>query len=291
MKNTMKKLMIAAAFAAMVGGASADVCDNTSGSDCWVYDVKVTMKTLGPKRIKGKDCYGAADKDSNVEYLVNTTRKFSGIAWACEGACEMPTEDGLDFVMWEPARKVNVTEPLKWVEIKKGDVLVPEHDEIVDDGNGNVTTNHVPVKIATDADVKKGWEADTLSFDIADRYDKKANKVEAYWSFENLKNTFTTPDGDFDGDGKIFAAGFGKFDVKNSRIASISGNAVGTISPTMKCNAPVVCDLCTEFEDWFTDGQAATEVVMSGSWSMKFNKSLATGKKTLGQVVPKYAQD
>lgn len=29
---------------------------------------------------------------------------------------------------------------------------------------------------------------------------------------------------------------------------------------------------------------------MSGSWSMKFNKSLATGKKTLGQVVPKYAQ-
>lgn len=291
MKNTMKKLMIAAAFAAMVGGASADVCDNTSGSDCWVYDVKVTMKTLGPKRIKGKDCYGAADKDSNVEYLVNTTRKFSGIAWACEGACEMPTEDGLDFVMWEPARKVNVTEPLKWVEIKKGDVLVSEHDEVVDDGNGNVTTNHVPAKIATDADVKKGWEADTLSFDIADRYDKKANKVEAYWSFENLKNTFTTPDGDFDGEGKIFAAGFGKFDVKNSRIASISGNAVGTISPTMKCNAPVVCDLCTEFEDWFTDGQAATEVVMSGSWSMKFNKSLATGKKTLGQVVPKYAQD
>ena len=287
----MKKLMIAAAFAAMVGGASADVCDNTSGSDCWVYDVKVTMKTLGPKRIKGKDCYGAADKDSNVEYLVNTTRKFSGIAWACEGACEMPTEDDLDFVMWEPARKVNVTEPLKWVEIKKGDVLVPEHDEVVDDGNGNVTTNHVPAKIATDADVKKGWEADTLSFDIADRYDKKANKVEAYWSFENLKNTFTTSDGDFDGDGKIFAAGFGKFDVKNSRIASISGNAVGTISPTMKCNAPVVCDLCTEFEDWFTDGQAATEVVMSGSWSMKFNKSLATGKKTLGQVVPKYAQD
>ena len=283
--------MIAAAFAAMVGGASADVCDNTSGSDCWVYDVKVTMKTLGPKRIKGKDCYGAADKDSNVEYLVNTTRKFSGIAWACEGACEMPTEDDLDFVMWEPARKVNVTEPLKWVEIKKGDVLVPEHDEVVDDGNGNVTTNHVPAKIATDADVKKGWEADTLSFDIADRYDKKANKVEAYWSFENLKNTFTTSDGDFDGDGKIFAAGFGKFDVKNSRIASISGNAVGTISPTMKCNAPVVCDLCTEFEDWFTDGQAATEVVMSGSWSMKFNKSLATGKKTLGQVVPKYAQD
>lgn len=289
MKNTMKKLMIAAAFAAMVGGASADgVCDNT-GSDCWVYDVKVTMKTLGPKLIKGKDCYG--DASGSVEYLVNTTRKFQGIAWACEGACEMPTEDGLNFVMWEPARKVNVTEPLKWVEIKKGDVLVPEHDEVVDDGNGNVTTNHIPTKIATDADVKKGWEADTLSFDIADRYDKKANKVEAYWSFENLKNTFTTPDGDFDGQGEIIAAGFGKFDVKNSRIASISGNAVGTISPTMKCDAPVVCDLCTEFEDWFTDGQAATEVVMSGSWSMKFNKSLATGKKNLGQVVPKYAQD
>lgn len=288
----MKKLMIAAAFAAMVGGASADgVCDNTSGSDCWVYDVKVTMKTLGPKRIKGKDCYGAANKDSNVEYLVNTTRKFQGIAWACEGACEMPTEDGLNFVMWEPARKVNVTEPLKWVEIKKGDVLAPEHDEVVDDGNGNVTTNRTPAVIATDADVKKGWKADTLSFEIADRYDKKANKVEAYWSFDELQNTVTTPDGDFDGEGKIIAAGFGKFDVKYGRIASISGNAVGTITPTMKCNAPVLCDLCTEFEDWFTDGQAATEVVMSGSWSMKFNKSLATGKKNLGQVVPKYAQD
>ncbi len=292
MKNTMKKLMIAAAFAAMVGGASADgVCDNTSGSDCWVYDVKVTMKTLGPKRIKGKDCYGAADKNSNVEYLVNTTRKFQGIAWACEGACEMPTEDGLNFVMWEPARKVNVTEPLKWVDIKVGDKIgeKPDLDNLVTNADGTVTTNMIP-DYATAADVKKGWEADTLSFEIADRYDKKANKVEAYWSFDELQNTVTTPDGDFDGEGKIIAAGFGKFDVKYGRIASISGNAVGTITPTMKCNAPVLCDLCTEFVDWFTDGQAATEVVMSGSWSMKFNKSLATGKKTLGQVVPKYAQ-
>ena len=288
MKNTMKKLMIAAAFAAMVGGASADgVCDNT-GSDCWVYDVKVTMKTLGPKLIKGKDCYGGAS--GSVEYLVNTTRKFQGIAWACEGACEMPTQEGLNFVMWEPARKVNVTEPLKWgAEIKIGDIIGSSN--VVTTVNGVEVTNAVPV-YATATDVKKaGWEADTLSFDIADRYDKKANKVEACWSFEDLKNTFTTPDGDFDGEGEIIAAGFGKFDVKNSRIASISGNAVGTISPTMKCDVPVVCDLCTEFEDWFTDGQAATEVVMSGSWSMKFNKSLATGKKTLGQVVPKYAQD
>ena len=288
----MKKLMIAAAFAAMVGGASADgVCDNTSGSDCWVYDVKVTMKTLGPKLIKGKDCYGAADKDSNVEYLVNTTRKFQGIAWACEGACEMPTGGGLNFVMWEPARKVNVTEPLKWVDIKVGDKIgeKPDLDHLVPNADGTVTTNMIPV-YATAADVKKGWEADTLSFEIADRYDKKANKVEAYWFFDDLQNTVTTSDGDFDGAGKIIAAGFGKFDVKYGRIASISGNAVGTITPTMKCTAPVLCDLCTEFVDWFTDGQAATEVVMSGSWSMKFNKSLATGKKTLGQVVPKYAQ-
>ena len=291
----MKKLMIAAAFAAMVGGASADVCDNNPASDpdCWVYDVKVTMKTLGPKQIKSssKDCYGGAGDTDYVEYLVNTTRKFQGIAWACEGACEMPTEEGLNFVMWEPARKVNVTEPLKWVDIKVGDILVPEHDEVVVDGNGNVTTNTIPAVIATANDVKKGWEADTLSFEIADRYDKKADKVEAYWFFDELQNTVTTPDGDFDGEGEIIAAGFGKFDVKYGRIASISGNAVGTITPTMKCDAPVLCDLCTEFEDWFTDGEAAEEVVMSGSWSMKFNKSLATGKKTLGQVVPKYAQE
>lgn len=291
----MKKLMIAAAFAAMVGGASADVCDNNpaSGPDCWVYDVKVTMKTLGPKQIKSssKDCHGAAGDTSYVEYLVNTTRKFQGIAWACEGACEMPTDDGLNFVMWEPARKVNVTEPLKWVEIKVGDKIgeKPDLDNLVTNDDGTVTTNMIPV-YATAADVKKGWEADTLSFEIADRYDKKANKVEAYWFFDELQNTVTTPDGDFDGEGEIIAAGFGKFDVKYGRIASISGNAVGTITPTMKCDAPVLCDLCTEFEDWFTDGEAAEEVVMSGSWSMKFNKSLATGKKTLGQVVPKYAQ-
>lgn len=288
MKNTMKKLMIAAAFAAMVGGASADgVCDNTSGSDCWVYDVKVTMKTLGPKLIKGKDCYG--DASGSVEYLVNTTRKFQGIAWACEGACEMPTQDGLNFVMWEPARKVNVTEPLKWGKaINIGDVIGSSN--VVTTVNGVEVTNTVPVH-ATATDVKEaGWEADTLSFEIADRYDKKANKVEAYWYFDELQNTFTAPDHTFDGEGEIIAAGFGKFDVKNGRIASISGNAVGTITPTLKCDPPVVCDLCTEFEDWFTDGEAATEVVMSGSWSMKFNKSLATGKKNLGQVVPKYAQ-
>lgn len=286
----MKKLMIAAAFAAMVGGASANVCDNnpTSGPDCWVYDVKVTMKTLGPKQIKStsKDCYNNAGDTEYVEYLVNTTRKFQGIAWACEGACEMPTEDGLNFVMWEPARKVNVTEPLKWVEIKVGDVLEPERDDVSPDGT---TTNRIPAVIAKEA--KKGWEADTLSFEIADRYDKKADKVEAYWFFDELQNTVTTSDGDLDGEGEIIAAGFGKFDIKNGRIASISGNAVGTITPTMKCNAPVLCDLCTEFEDWFTDGEAAEEVVMSGSWSMKFNKSIAAGKKTLGQVVPKYAQD
>ena len=206
----MKKLMIAAAFAAMVGGASANVCDNNPapGSDCWVYDVKVTMKTLGPKLIKSssKDCYGAAGDPSYVEYLVNTTRKFQGIAWACEGACEMPTQEGLNFVMWEPARKVNVTEPLKWVEIKVGDVLVPAQEQ--KDENG-IVTNTIPAVVATEADVKKGWEADTLSFEIADRYDKKADKVEAYWFFDELQNTVTTPDGDFDGEGEIIAAGFG----------------------------------------------------------------------------------
>lgn len=237
----MKKLMIAAAAAAMFGGVYADWCDDDPEAqpECSVYNLKIKVKTLAPKALTIKqDC----DDDDCVAYYKNATRTFDGLVWLCDATCE-DWEDGYDIVMWEKATKSPVLGLLA-----KG-------------------TN----------------ENEKVTFDVLSRFDKKANKVQAATTFELEV-------------GDITVAGFGTFDVKKNNIKSISGNAAGTLEPAdsvekgcNECTAYVI-GLCEEFDGYEYATETTTEVAASGTWSLKYNKSLSTGSKRASQVVPSYAQ-
>ncbi len=247
----MKKLMMAAAIAAMTAGAYADLCDDDPdvvvADKCEVYNFKMSVKTLVPAKIK-------CSSDEIAVYFKKGTRKFEGILWDCVATCD-DTAPASNFIAWEPKAKQAVTTELSW--------------------SGEY------------------WTADALEFSTLDRFGKKANDVEAY-----ADATFTI--------GEFHLAGFGSYDAKNERIKSISGNVVGMITPatydvtekaeskcdddTVNTNVGKVLALCDEFDDWCCTGDEADQVVASGTWSIKYNKTLSKGKKRLSQIVPSYAQ-
>ena len=82
----MKKLMIAAAAAAMIGGAFAE-CSDFDG--CIAYDLTMSLKTLGPKKLVCKaDCKKCGEEDTTVAYLDNVSHSIKGVIWACDWVCD-----------------------------------------------------------------------------------------------------------------------------------------------------------------------------------------------------------
>ncbi len=137
------------------------------------------------------------------------------------------------------------------------------------------------------------WQADALEFAKLDRFGKKAENVEAY--AQDVAFEF----------GDMCLAGIGSYDKKNERVKSVSGYAVGLMTPATynvvvnggECEEDdstpylgLVLPLCDEFEDWCCSGEEVDQVVAYGTWSIKYNKSLSKGKKRLSQIVPSYAQ-
>lgn len=251
----MKKLMIAAATAAMVGGAFASLCEeelNTPAFEkgCAVWNVKVTVKTLGPKKAA---CKYACDDDDVSYYFENATRKFDGILFQCESECDL---SAAKLALWEAKAKTAIC-PITATTVVDGDKT-----KIVYSGEENI------------------------EFVILDRYSKTAKKVETVWEIQNDV-------------AELVGAGFGSFDTKNYRVSSISGNCAGTVVPaefviSKKCEddeyaAGKVLDLCEAFENWCESGDETEAVAASGTWSIKYNKTLSKGKKSLRQIVPAYA--
>ena len=154
----MKKLMIAAAAAAMVGGAFADLCDDTINSDCGAWKVNFTLKTLVPKRTvcKSGGCADCSDSSKEcVFYYEQGTRKIQGYIWGCDSNC---FDDGSDYfyTLWEPAFK------FAWAPIERTSV-----------------TNAAGQVI--------GYQYDANGFEGAFlRYSKKATKVAWMWATDAL---------------------------------------------------------------------------------------------------------
>lgn len=110
----MKKLMFAAATAAMIGGVSA--AEYYDGGDCGdegckkAYTVTVTLKTTMPdsktKKIPGCGC----DEDTYecTLYYKQGTLKLAGLAWG-EGLCD-DCDLGLgdEFAMWSTSTKAAI---------------------------------------------------------------------------------------------------------------------------------------------------------------------------------------
>ena len=337
-KQNMKKLMFASA---LVAGASAfgGLCtpeDPTLG--CSVYNVKFTFKTLAAKKAcdegakwlvtdaagispvwyrssEADDIAKEVAKNANrsvveaddylnqatpatfcnrtrtvtaaskrvVYWMDNATRKFDGVLWQCTSACfeggiedcENTNDGRINYAIWEKKTSLPISYPIlafKYYTDKDQDNAYSADDPIVG-------TEYVTLDASQDM-----WLG---------RYGKSAQKVAAYWE-PSLLHAQT-----------IDAAGFGTFDVKNLRIKSVSGNAVGMLAPIDEEMRNTCGDkgdkffcaigfMCTKWIDWCCDGcYAGVELVpASGTWSIKYNASATkkanADKATLRDFVPEY---
>ena len=256
----MKKLMIAAAVAAMTAGAYAGACDDvdytTELDDCLVYDVTFKLKTLVPKKLVCKSCSECSDDDI-VYYLADASRTLNGYLWFCYDDC-WDVDDTPYIALWEKKTKTAI----------------------------------IPLYYAIEGTKKVAYPVETM-FEFLGRYNKKADKVAAMWAFDSAYGVF-------------YAAGVKGSVMKDKEMGtvtlkSISGNAVGylamqTIEVAKKCADPEeftakIAGLCDCWEDWCDDGDDADIVPFSGTWSLKYNKKLSKGSKSMLLVVPSWAQE
>ena len=276
----MKKLMIAAALAAMIGGAFADG-----------YDFTASVKTT-----KGK--YGS----QKTTYTVNLGTDEDGVYWwddlgfdnekeAKAYVKSLSNEDKADLADDLNFDRITGENDYDTPELYKGKLRwcytfkFTEVDEDCYRVPGSAKLRGIVVIDACCGD----WEFGPYNFGKTEFADEdgmfyhqllyringvsseKANKVEA---------AGTIGDVSFDGTviGTFAYAGQGVYDVKNARIASISGNIVGVLeNPDCESccdyNTEAVVFECADGDDEITsyndtpDGTAAY-----GSFTLKYNK-------------------
>lgn len=245
--------MIVAAAAAMTAGAFADVCDPVPVT---TVDGECLVYDLSFK-FKTLGPKRITCDDLPVYYLKDASRTLKGYVWFCESQC-WDTDSEPYIVLWDTKAKAAVI-PLFYT---------------VEGGYKNML-------------------ASTIAFDFLGRYDKKANKVAAFWTVEA-------------DDATIYAAGVkGKTIIDKedhtALLKSISGNAVGmfnlsTIEEAVECDDPneftaKIATLCECWLNWCDDGDDAEAVPATGTWSLKYNKGVSKGNKSMLQLVPAYAQE
>ena len=255
----MKKLCIIAAFAGMCGSVFGSACSEVVEPQCYLWDVSFTLKTLGPKKAKCGSCSPCGDT-SEVYYLDSNTRKLKGYIWSCEYSC-----DTWNIVLWDEKNKV---------------ALIP----LDLDGENQATVS------AEDALVygKKAKKA-CASFLIADGNGEAIEVMACGMNGKLVTNK---------GDAYVKSL----TGVACGRIAYVKPGTATTYSGGGLCAEPEItlgevfsakcltwCDCC--FTSWCDDGEDAPDMVpCEGTWKMKFNKKLASGKKgNIANLVPAYA--
>ncbi len=282
----MKKLMIAVAAAAMVGSVWAG-CDDSVG--CLVYDLKVTLKTLGPKAQKCK----ATCADATVYYLDTVTRALKGYAWSCDYDCDCNdgTKTALQMALWEPKAELGW-----WLY----DTAQKEGEQKIADLTKNT------IRFA-----KKGSKA-AVWFDVVDA-------TGTDWSGQCSVSTYKV-------ESTLRFVGFGTAgqnkNLNSCIVKSVSGNVIGDVTPDVRCAKTKkasgnwcgddVTECCADYDirwaclcncdvDWCDD--VDNELIMDagdlpngrvpayGTWSMKYNASLSSPKSKvqLTDKLPKYA--
>lgn len=260
----MKKLYIIAIMTALSMPTFASSCNDVEESQCYLWDVSLNLKTLGPKSAKCGSRSVCGDEADPTYYLDNTTRKIKGYIWSCEYSC-----DTWNIVLWDEKNKVAL----------------------------------IPLDVS-------GENQTTISAEDALVFGKKAKSACATFQFVDEAGEKID----------VIACGMnGKLSRNNDDscyVKSISGQACGKMAYVKPseyktvatrgglCEDPVVetygdeyaakcltwCDCCC-FDNWCEDGEEAPEMVPCvGTWKMKFNKKLASGKKgNIAGLVPAYA--
>lgn len=307
----MKKLMIVAA-AAVCGGAfaAATSCGGVAITEiegsacggiavgeittiyeecCTIWDLKMTLNTLAPKKLACKGCKCDCEDDGSTwNYLDDATRKLEGYMWTCECDCETLMENGPNIVLWETKTKSPVI-PLKYYLSADGKTWEQNACNLVNEGG---------------------------TYEIY-RYGKKATKVAMYWDFDISGWYELCP-------GFLAAAGTkGKgIKIKTDDVVtdfddpscyaltlkSISGYVVSkwpinaTFAQTcwgIHTYAIRNVGMCECFKDWCADEYfeeyanpelADGDLIPAyGKWSLKYNKKLSVSGKSMLGVVPAYA--
>lgn len=268
----MKKLMIGAAVAALATGAFADACSETAEA-CRAWDVKMSLKSLGPKKTKCTIKASSACEDDTkqqVYYMDNVTRKLKGYLWICEYKCE----DDLTFnvVLWDTKNKLAV-------------IACPPA--------GSTDYQQVSASELFVYGKKATKVAGNIAFEGNDAASEEAIAVNAAGVTGKMKR------GKADDDCYIsslsgYAAG---------SIAYVKpGNKVVATAATL-CGEPEV-EVCEEyvakllpfcaaccFDGWCDEDveDAPDMVPAAGTWSMKYNKKVSKGNKAMWSLVPSYA--
>ena len=272
----MKKLMIAAAAAAMVGGAFADMI---------VYDVKISGKKSvtanGVVQMYGEYDTGKVDKQGNA---ILKTGWFKG-----------------DFDLDGKADKIcyRKSGSFSWAGVIAG-------CDCDYDGNGTVVGGMPAFKVAPiiaavwDTKAKKEVKIDgTQAFANLVRSGAKTDFVEGAIFLDVL-------DAEGNWAGYLDLMGNGSYDVVKGYIKSVNGNFVGqlpldpiTYDISVECtpcnpgqNGAQICvpydvALCYDYDidtDVMSADQGTVGGVAFGTWSLKYNASKANKMKKLAPV-------
>lgn len=111
----MKKLMIAAATAAMIGGVFA-ACEDpidppAAPIDCAIaYSFKATLNTTAAKygKVTYKEDLGCGDYEKVTEYTCyreKGKKTLTGYYYACECACDLADSDVFGLALWDAKTK------------------------------------------------------------------------------------------------------------------------------------------------------------------------------------------
>lgn len=263
----MKKLMIAAAVAALSTGAFA------SGNAAQVYDVKITVKTTVCKDGKVSNGYlttvAEKEKGELFAYRTQASRTILGLLWGCgcdqafSGEWGLANEDkGYWYgnVFWDK---------------KTGDLIGDDYDDTI------------------------------LDFAIINRIGKKANEVEMVWYLlVTPAEGETGNDGllTLAGFGTIadqiaWIEDDDDFNTCNSVIKSAKGNVAGYLpAPTGEYSG---CEYCVESGDCEVfdfcycseaDFKQEDNTAASGTWTLKYNSSASKKLSKSGYITASYTK-
>jgi len=254
----MKKLMIAAAVAALATGVFADACED-SPTSCRAWDVSMKLKSFGPKKTTCK-----SECDEKAFYLDDASRKIKGYLWICEYECGK----SFNVVLWDEKNK---------------QVIIPVSYDAVD-----FEEVYVYGKKATKV-------AGTLVFDGADLDGNSTIAVTA--SGLNGKFVRGTQDDDcYVKSLSGYVAGALAYIPPTLKTTGGSkGGLCDDGEAPVVCEDGDVkiltyCEACC-FTSWCDEDLNSADDMLPtvGTWKMKYNKNVSKGKKSITQLVPAYA--
>ena len=239
----MKKLMIAAAVAAMTAGAFAnDICGGGTTpvvTTQRAYLFKATVRLADGAVAKGVDKSICGDTKWVENYRVKALRKIKGVFIDCE-TCKA-TEEGGDQLALSKAALFIATSDKKYKAVYEASSYNATSGDDDDTGYKFLLLNYIGGTTFAKSKVAEGlFQVNFLELD-------KFNELRAY---------------------SILCSGFGKRGTSSGLLWSLSGRVTGAVTAAYWCGLPTQCfEPCTQ-EAYFTAATASGDVTYN-TWKLE----------------------